>query len=172
MQTLTRRLGSRSRVSGVEGYKNGTMRDLVVPSSLEPLNGTFTESGELSLPCNVEGHETQTEEPVIGRIPVVSTDGTPLMPCRPSKARKLLEHGLAEKHWNKLGQFYLRLKFNPKSELNKNQQVCLAEDPGSRWGGIAVLSKRQVLTCSMLVLPRKVAEKLKQRHSCVSFRLV
>jgi hypothetical protein len=63
-----------------------------------------------------------------------------------------------------IGQFYLRLKFNPKSELNKNQQVCLAEDPGSRWGGIAVLSKRQVLTCGMLVLPRKVAEKLKQRQ--------
>jgi len=164
MRTLTRRLGSRSRVSGVEGYKNGRLQDLDLPSSPEPLNGTVTENGSLSLPCNVEGHETLTGEPVIGRIPVVSADGTPLMPCRPSKARKLLERGLAEKHWNKLGQFYLQLKFQPKLDLNVNQQVCLAVDPGSKWDGIAVISTKGVLTCGMLVLPSKVAEKLTQRR--------
>jgi hypothetical protein len=120
--------------------------------------------GSLSLPCNVEGHETRTGEPVIGRIPVVSADGTPLMPCRAAKARKLLERGLAEKHWNKLGQFYLQLKFQPKSELNVNQQVCLAVDPGSKWDGIAIISRKGVLTCGMLVLPSKVAEKLTQRR--------
>jgi hypothetical protein len=118
----------------------------------------------LSLPCNDEGHLTLTGEPVIGTVPVVSANGTPLMSCRPGKTRKLLAKGLAEKRWNPLGQFYLRLKFNPKSELNKNQPVCLAEDPGSRWDGIAVVSKRQVLTCGMLVLPCKVTEKLKQRR--------
>jgi len=164
MQTLTRRLGSRSRVSGAEGYKNGRLRDLDLPSSLEPLNGTFTKSGELSLPCNVEGHETRTEEPVIGRIPVISANGTPLMPCRAAKARKLLERSLAEKHWNKLGQFYLQLKFQPKPELNVNQRLCLAVDPGSKWDGIAVVSTKNVLTCGMLVLPSKVAEKLTQRR--------
>ncbi|MDW8023514.1 MAG: RRXRR domain-containing protein [Nitrososphaerota archaeon] len=31
----------------------------------------------------------------IERIPVVSADGTPLMPCKPSKARRLLESGKA-----------------------------------------------------------------------------
>jgi hypothetical protein len=86
------------------------------------------------------------------------------MPCRPSKARKLLERGLAEKHWNKLGKFYLQLKFQPKLDLNVNQQVCLAVDPGSRWDGIAVISTKGVLTCGMLVLPSKVAEKLTQRR--------
>jgi len=33
MRTLTRRLDSRSRVSGVEGYKNGRLQDLDLPSS-------------------------------------------------------------------------------------------------------------------------------------------
>jgi hypothetical protein len=86
------------------------------------------------------------------------------MPCRPSKARKLLEKGLAEKRWSKLVQFYLRLKFDPKSEPNKGQQVCLAADTGSKWDGVAVLSKQGVLTSGMLVLPSKVADKLKQRR--------
>jgi hypothetical protein len=86
------------------------------------------------------------------------------MPCRAAKARKLLERGLAENHWNKLGQFYLQLKFQPKSDLNTNQQLCLAVDPGSKWDGIAVLSTKSVLTCGMLVLPSKVAEKLEQRR--------
>lgn len=61
----------------------------------------------------------------MGRVPVVSADGTPLMPCRHEKARKLLERGLAQKCWNKLGQLYLRLRFEPKPNLNQNQQVCL-----------------------------------------------
>jgi hypothetical protein len=85
------------------------------------------------------------------------------MPCRPSKARKLLAKGLAEKHWNNLGIFYIRLKFEPKPEINKDQQVCLAVDTGSRWDGVAALSKKGVLTSGMLVLPSKVAKKLQQR---------
>jgi hypothetical protein len=164
MQTLTRRLDSASRVSGVEGYKNVQVRDLACTSSPEPLNGTVARKGSLSLPCNVEGHSTLTGEPVIGRIPVVSADATPLMPCKPSKARKLLQRGLAEKRWSKLEQFYLRLRFEPKSELNANQQVCLAVDPGSKWDGIAVVSEKGVLTSGMLVLPSKVAERLEQRR--------
>jgi len=164
MQTLTRRLGSQSRVSGVEGYKNGRLRDLDLPSSPEPLNGVDGRETTLSLPHNVEGHSTLTGGPVIGRIPVLSVNGKPLMPCRPSKARKLLENDMAEKCWNKLGQFYLQLKFEPKSELNENQQVCLAVDPGSKWDGLAVVSKQSILTSGMLVLPSRVVEKLNQRR--------
>jgi len=58
----------------------------------------------------------------------------------------------------------LQLKFQPRSGLNKNQQLCLAVDPGSKWVGIAVISKKSVLTCGMLVLPSKVAEKLERRR--------
>lgn len=162
-QELTSRLGSESRVSGLEGYKNARVRDLALDNSAEPLNAMAVEDS-LSLPYIDEGHSTQTGETVIGRIPVVSADDTPLMPCRPSKARKLLARNLAEKSWNRLGQFYLRLKFTPKSKPNRDQQLCLAVDPGSRWDGVAVVSKNGVLTSGMLILPAKIAEKLKQRR--------
>jgi len=165
-QELTRGLDSQSRASGVESYNNGTMRDLVVPTSGEPLNPTagLKRGTSLSPPCSLEGHETLTGEPAIGEVPVVSATGNPLIPCRPSKARRLLVKGLAEKCWNRLGMFYLRLKFEPKSELNRNQQLCLAVDPGSKWDGAAVISKSEVLTCGMLVLPSRVAERLKRRQ--------
>jgi len=163
MQTVTRRLGE-SRVSGVADYKNARVRDLALDNSAEPLNATVDRKASLSLPCNVEGRSTLTGEPVIGRVSVVSANGKPLMPCRPSKARKLLEKGLAEKCWSKLGQFYLRLTFNPKSKPNKGQQICLAADTGSKWDGVAVVSKMAVLTSGMLVLPSKIVDKLEQRR--------
>jgi len=163
-QELTRGLGSQGRVSGVGDYKNARVRDLALDNSLEPLNSMDGRKTSLSPHRNLEGHETQTGEPVIGRVPVVSLSGEPLMPCRPSKARKLLAKELAKKHWNKLGIFHIHLKFEPKSEINTNQQVCLAMDAGSKWDGVAVLSKKGVLTSGMLVLPSKVAEKLEQRR--------
>lgn len=164
-QQLTSRLGLQSQVSGVESYKNVRMQDLVRTSSAEPLNAmAVVKPRNLCFPRNDEGRSTRTGETAIGRIPVVSASGKPLMPCRPSKARKLLVRGLAEKHWNKLGIFHIRLKFEPKSELNKGQPLCLAVDVGSKWDGVATLSKKGVLTSGMLVLPSKIAEKLKQRR--------
>jgi len=97
-------------------------------------------------------------------VPVVSASGTPLMPCRSSKARKLLERNLAEKCWNRLGQFYLCLKFDSQSEPNKNQQVCLAVGTGSKWDGMAVVTKKKVLTTAELVLPKGIAGKLEARR--------
>jgi hypothetical protein len=97
-------------------------------------------------------------------VPVVSASGKPLMPCRPGKARKLLGRDLAERCWNKLGQFYLRLKFDPKSEPNRGQPVCLAVDTGSKWDGIAVVTKKQVLTTAELVLPSGITKKLERRR--------
>ena len=50
----------------------------------------------------------------IGRIPVVSTSGEELMPCKPAKALSLLESGKAVRKWNENGTFYIRLRFDPK----------------------------------------------------------
>ena len=162
MQTLTRRLGSQSRVSGVEGYKHGKLRDLDLPSASEPLNGMAT-IGSLSLSYNVEGHKTPKGgrlSPTL-KVPVVDIDGKPLMPTTPKRTRKLLKDGIAEKRWNKLGQFYLQMLRQVGTE---KQSIHLAIDPGSKWDGVAVVSNRGVLTCGMLVLPSKVAEKLEQRR--------
>jgi len=102
-------------------------------------------------------------------VPIVSASGTPLMPCKPGKARKLLTRSLAEKCWNKLGQFYLRLKFDPKSP-NCGQHVCLAVDTGSKWDGMAVVTEKQVLTTAELVLPSRIAGKLEVRRQMRQFR--
>jgi hypothetical protein len=83
------------------------------------------------------------------------------MPTTPQRARKLIKDGLAEKHWNKLGQFYIQML---KQVGTEKQPICLAVDPGSKWDGVAVVSNQGVLTCGMLVLPSKVAEKLEQRR--------
>lgn len=53
----------------------------------------------------------------IERIPVISADGTPLMPCKPSKARRLLESGKAFWEQETGGRYHLRLRFNPKSPV-------------------------------------------------------
>ena len=63
----------------------------------------------------------------IGRIPVVSADGTPLMPCKPIKAWRLLESGKAVVDWSEDGEFYIKLKFKPQSlimhpQINKEKQ--------------------------------------------------
>ncbi len=163
MQTLTRWPGHHGRVSGVKGYKNGRMRDLVLPSSPEPLNGMVTKIGGLSLPCNVESHKTPKGgclSPAL-RIPVVGVNGKPLMPTTPQRARKLIKDGLAEKHWNKLGQFYIQMLRQVGTEI---QPICLAVDPGSKWDGVAVVSKEVVLTSGMLVLPSRIVKKLEQRR--------
>lgn len=162
MQGLTRRL-CESEVSGVEGYKNARVRDLALDNSAEPLNATIGHAASLSLACSVEGHVTPKGgriSPTL-RVPVVGVDGKPLMSTTSQRARRLLRNGLAEKHWNRLGQFYIQLL---KPTNTATQTICLAVDPGSKWDGIALLSKKHVLTSGMLVLPSKVAKKLEQRR--------
>ena len=56
-------------------------------------------------------------ESAIGRIPVVSASGEPLMPCKPSKALSLLKSGKAVVKWIENGGFYLQLTFDPKSPI-------------------------------------------------------
>ena len=63
------------------------------------------------------GHMDSGGDSAIGRIPVVSASGRPLMPCKPSKALSLLKLGKAIVRWTDDGAFYLQLKFNPKSPV-------------------------------------------------------
>ncbi|SMB96470.1 RRXRR protein [Thermanaeromonas toyohensis ToBE] len=98
------------------------------------------------------------------RIPVVSRDGRPLMPCRPAKARKLLSSGKAEPRWSKLGLFYIQLGIDIKSEYNGGgQSFVLAHDPGSKFDGMA-LGCKFVQLRFMVILPQKVAGKMKNRR--------
>jgi len=59
----------------------------------------------------------EIEMAAIGRIPVVSASGLPLMPCKYSKAKKLLAAGKAIICDNGDGRLYLKLKFDPKPPI-------------------------------------------------------
>lgn len=57
------------------------------------------------------------DEAAIGRINVVSADGTPLMPCKSAKALKLLRYSTAFWEQGEDGEYRLRLRFDPKSPI-------------------------------------------------------
>jgi hypothetical protein len=85
------------------------------------------------------------------------------MPCKPSKAKKLLNSGKAEPRWSKLGLFYIQLTIEITSEYNANQHFILANDPGSRFDGFALACKYVQLRL-MAIMPEYVHEKMKNRR--------
>jgi hypothetical protein len=96
------------------------------------------------------------------RVPVVSKDNKPLMPCKPSKAKKLLKSGRAEPRWSKLGLFYVQLTIEITSEYNQNQYFTLANDPGSKFDGFALACKYVQLRL-MAIMPEEVHDKMDAR---------
>lgn len=96
------------------------------------------------------------------RVGVVSKDGTPLMPCKPAKARKLLEGGVAESRYNRLGQFYLQML---REVGRKTQPVKMAIDYGSSYDGYAVGGVQEVASKGMAKMPKKIPKKLEQRRA-------
>lgn len=67
-------------------------------------------------------------------VPVVSSNGTPLMPCKPVRARKFVQQGRAVKKWHK-GIFYIQLL---DREDGVTQTTVVAIDPGSKMEGVTV----------------------------------
>ena len=114
---------------------------LVQPTSTEPLNvmSLLLRKG-LSPIYMVEGKRDSDGEAAIGRIPVVSKSGISLMPCRPTKAKKLLRSGKANKKWNKLGIFYIQLTFDPRRPVK--QPLAIGIDPGSKFEGFSVVGTK------------------------------
>ena len=95
------------------------------------------------------------------RVPIVSVEEKPLMPCKPSKARKLMRGRQAEGRRDKLGVFYLQM-LRPVG--NKVQEIALAVDPGSRFDGYAVASARETQVKGMALLPKGIAGKMIRRN--------
>ncbi len=85
------------------------------------------------------------------RVPVVNKDGQPLMPTKCSKARKLLRDGRAIGKWNKLGQYYIQLTFEPSGQ--EIQPIVAGIDPGKKYSGIGVQSSKVTSFAAHLVLP-------------------
>ena len=75
------------------------------------------------------------------RVPVISSDGFPLIPCRPKRARILLEQGKAIKTWVK-GNFAIRMADRTRAESNV-PEMTLGITPGSKVTGFAVTEDQE-----------------------------
>ena len=71
-------------------------------------------------------------------VPVLSSDGQPLMPCHPARARQLLAKGHAVPHHVK-GLFSIRLLHRTRAQATV-QDISLNIDPGSDTSGYAVVT--------------------------------
>ncbi len=143
------------------GYKNVGDASLVPSASTEPLN-VMSLIERLSLLGIGEGKLDSGRETAIGRIPVVSKSGIPLMPCRPTKARKLLEQGKAIKKRNKLGIFYLQLAFDPKHPVT--QPLAIGIDPGTKFEGFSAVGTQDTVLNIMAKAVDWVKQAVKQRR--------
>jgi hypothetical protein len=70
-------------------------------------------------------------------VPVVDTEGKPLMPTTPSRARRWIRSGEATHFWNG-GLFCIRLNREPCAR--ERQPIAVGIDPGSKREGIVVAS--------------------------------
>jgi len=143
------------------GYKNVGDASLVPSSSTEPLN-VMSLVERLSLLGIGEGKLDSGRETAIGRIPVVSKSGIPLMPCRPTKARKLIEQGKAIKKRNKLGIFYLQLEFDP--EHPSTQPLAIGVDPGTKFEGFSIVGTDETVLNIMSKAVGWVKKAVKRRR--------
>lgn len=111
------------------------------------------------------GEETQTRKRFITmlQVPVVSPDGKPLMPTKPSRARRWIRDGLAVGKWSDLGVFYVQLIQQPSGA--ETQPIAVGVDPGKLYSGIGVQSAKATLFLAHLILPfQTVKDRMEQRR--------
>jgi RRXRR protein len=95
------------------------------------------------------------------RVPVLSKQGLPLMPTKPSRARRWLKEGKARIVYNDLGIFQIQLT---KFANDNTQPIVVGVDPGKLYTGIGVQSAKFTLWLAHLQLPFKtVKERITQR---------
>jgi hypothetical protein len=100
-------------------------------------------------------------EPNRLRVPVVDARGMPLMPCMPARARLLLKKGKALARWNKLGVFYIQLKYAVEP---KNLMLAVGVDPGSKFEAVSVVGAKDTVLNIMLEAVDWVKKALEQRR--------
>ncbi len=70
-------------------------------------------------------------------VPVVSSEGRPLMPCHPARSRELLASGRAVRRFDR-GLFYIRLT---DRAVGNTQPIAVGIDPGSKKEAFSVKSR-------------------------------
>lgn len=95
-------------------------------------------------------------------MPVVNPDSSPAMPCKSSRARRMVRGGKAVGKFNKLGIYYIQLLDEPSGR--EKQDISVGLDPGKKYSGIACVSKRVTLFTAHLFLPfETVKKRMEQR---------
>ena len=74
------------------------------------------------------------------RVPVIDKDGKPLMPTKPSRARRMVRDGKAVGKFNKLGIYYIQLIDEPSDR--ETQTISCGLDPGKYYSGIGLQSSK------------------------------
>lgn len=99
------------------------------------------------------------------RVPVVDKNKTPLMPCKPSKVRKLMHNGQAIGKYNKLGIFYIQLTY--VVEKPDNQRLVVGVDPGSKFEGYSVNGEQETVLNLMAEATdgKAIKKKLERRRT-------
>ena len=99
------------------------------------------------------------------RVPVISSEGKPLMPTTPARARKWIKACIAVPKRNKLGVFYVQLV--AESSGDKIQPIVVGVDRGKCFTGMAFQSKLATFALFHLCLPGfyKSKKKTKDRQS-------
>jgi hypothetical protein len=97
------------------------------------------------------------------RVPVISSDGHPLMPTKPSRARRWLKEGKAKIYPNDLNVFAIQLINEPSGY--ETQDVVAGIDPGKLFSGVGVHSSKATLFKLHLILPfPNVSKKMTARR--------
>lgn len=97
------------------------------------------------------------------RVPVLSTEGIPLMPTKASRARRLLKAGKAKIMHNDLGIFCIQLL--SENSAKNTQTIAVGIDPGKNFSGIGIQSRTATLFMAHLLLPfAAVTKKMTERR--------
>ena len=102
------------------------------------------------------------------RVPVISSDGYPLIPCRPRRARTLLRDGKATRVWVR-GNFAIRMTGRDRAGSTV-PEMTLGITPGSKTTGFAVTKdedddRRVVHAMELELIGHRISMKLRRRAS-------
>jgi hypothetical protein len=105
------------------------------------------------------GSKTPKGKVTCNYVPVVSSTGTPLMPCHQARARQLLKEKKAIKRFTN-GIFYIKLVDRSEGDI---QQVACGIDPGSKREGFTVKSSEKTFINILSEALNIISDKLEKR---------
>ena len=94
-------------------------------------------------------------------VAVIDKNQNPLMPTKPSRAKKWINSGKATPFW-KNGVFCVRLNVNPSDAYK--QEVAVGVDPGSKKEGFTVKSESHTYLNIQADAHNKVGKKIEKRR--------